>query len=291
MTSLARFALLTSLVASACGGVAIEGFSTDDAGSGGGANGGAGATPGSGSSTATGGTVGAGGKAGIGTGGKLSGTGGKVSRGNGGTVGSGSGPSYGGKASSGGAIGVGGIGVAGAAGAGCCLAYPTCSPGDVQVVGGPCPPDGSCYTVTACCTTIWCRQTSGCIPTMMPCKTGYKETTGPCPSGSSCYQTLNCNALVTCVAPPVYDAGTVDPGCGGGPPRGVRYISTSPEKCKLIDYACPAGTTGYADGCGCGCRQPDACPDYVNCGPSVPPGPQNPYCADTSKCPYSIRAY
>jgi hypothetical protein len=272
MTRVLRIAFFASLVASACGGVAYDGLNDGDAGTGGYAYGGQGAAPGTG------------GKSG-GTGGRVVGAGGKVT--GGGKGGSGNIAGY--ESGPGGSIGIAGYygagGLAGTGGAACCKAIPTCNPGDQQLAGA-CPPDASCYAVTACCTTAWCRHDSTCTPKVSPCLPNDKQIFGSCPAGRSCYQRMVCGSVATCLSGALADGGT----CGGPAPRGVHYVSTSLEKCALIDYACPSGTTGYSDACGCGCRQPDTCPDYVNCQPTPAPGPMNPLCAANGPCPYSIRA-
>jgi hypothetical protein len=275
-----RFALLGSLLASACGGVARDSLYQGEEGTGGsGANGG---DPGDGATAGVGGKIHGGG--GSGTGGKVGGTGGKV--GNGAVTGAG------GKVGGGGFVGTGGAtGIAGTSG-GCCAAAAVCNPGDVQVAGPFfCPPDTSCYQVSVCCSTIWCRRDPTCTLQGAPCQPGEAQigNNTTCPKGGTCYQRAICGNVVTCFASSAQDAGaSADAGCSGPPPRGVHYVSTSLQKCAVIDYACPAGTTGYGDSCGCGCQQNSNCPDYVNCQPG--PGPTSALCADNSICPYSIRA-
>jgi hypothetical protein len=256
-----RLALFSSLLVAACGGVAIERSNEGDAGTGGAAaNGG---HP-SGAAPSTGGKVG---------GGAVTGAGGKV--------GAGGVPGAGGFVGKGGAIGV--------AGGPCCNAKAVCKPGDTEVASPFfCPPGTSCYEVSMCCQNILCRSDPTCTG-VAPCYPGEIQLgdNASCPNGGTCYLHLVCGKPVTCFVP-FQDAGT--PACSGTPPRGVHYVSTSLEKCKLIDYACPAGTMGYSDQCGCGCVQSASCPDYVNCAPMIPPAPTNPLCADSTKCPYSVRA-
>lgn len=261
---LPRIALLTALFAFACGDVARKRFEN--------AKGGAGA--------------GGGARAGsnVGTGGKSAGAGGRVGgSGSGGKVGTGSTPSYGGEAGAGGAIGIDGS--VGSGGGVCCHTNPTCDPGDVQL-GGACPPDSSCYTVTACCNTILCLY-SQC--SVAPCLDGDSVLVdGACPPGRSCYLQAVCNAVFYCVSGGIPDAG--GSGCGLPPPSGVHYFSTSLSECaRRIGYVCPTGTTAYGDDCGCGCIQPQSCPDFVDCAAVIPPGPMDPLCNNPSMCPYTIR--
>ena len=64
------------------------------------------------------------------------------------------------------------------------------------------------------------------------------------------------------------------------------YVAT-PEGCMVIDFACPANTSYFANSCGCGCAQAADCPEWFNC---MPPAP-----CDVAKieaqCPYSGIAY
>ena len=50
------------------------------------------------------------------------------------------------------------------------------------------------------------------------------------------------------------------------------YIGT-PETCPLIHFVCPGDATYFANDCGCGCEQPEDCPEWFNCmpGPGAPP--------------------
>ncbi len=66
-----------------------------------------------------------------------------------------------------------------------------------------------------------------------------------------------------------------------------RYVSTSPDACKALDFMCPENTTQFTDDCGCGCVQDVfECPPTFDCtGPGQMMGSCDP--ALMAKCPYS----
>lgn len=54
----------------------------------------------------------------------------------------------------------------------------------------------------------------------------------------------------------------------------ASYVSTDPMECQVIDFACPEGTLGFQNACGCGCAQSlDACDPVM--------------CMAPAQCPYS----
>ena len=65
------------------------------------------------------------------------------------------------------------------------------------------------------------------------------------------------------------------------------YVSTDPDECALIDYACPDNTVAFVNECGCGCEQNSECPEWFSCMP--------PAQCDVEQiekdCPYSDIAY
>ncbi len=64
-----------------------------------------------------------------------------------------------------------------------------------------------------------------------------------------------------------------------------QYMSTNPQECTLLDYACPEYTTQFANECGCGCEQDASCPEWFSCMPS----PDGNACDEDKikQCPYS----
>jgi hypothetical protein len=55
-----------------------------------------------------------------------------------------------------------------------------------------------------------------------------------------------------------------------------QYMANTPAQCAVIDFACPANTSYFADACGCGCQQDPNCPEVFACAdmssPCNPPG-------------------
>jgi hypothetical protein len=233
----------------------------------------------------SGGKGAAGGKGGASTGGSVS-TGGTDSGGAGGSTGG-----------SGGTTG----------GTGCCLAYPVCPSGEVEISGpAECPPElpGSvCHTVTACCSTIWCATEDQCddIPR---CDPGDAPFSSPCPPVDNCYERTVCGNTTWCVRNPgsagASGAGGTGGGAGTGGSSGSSGMAGAPAcdpetdynrnyvamgaTCFLVDFGCTVATTYFQDDCGCGCEQPSDCPRVLDCSPSNP-------CTQESidRCPFSER--
>jgi hypothetical protein len=64
----------------------------------------------------------------------------------------------------------------------------------------------------------------------------------------------------------------------------LHYILTDPHQCELAEYECPANTTPFQNGCGCGCAQAADCPPSIDCLP----GPTPSDCEYLrQRCPYS----
>jgi hypothetical protein len=66
-----------------------------------------------------------------------------------------------------------------------------------------------------------------------------------------------------------------------------NYVATDPSTCQVIDYTCPPNTTGFSNGCGCGCEQAASCPQWFDC---MPPATCD-AAALQAQCPYSGIAY
>jgi hypothetical protein len=254
--------------------LACSGTSDDSGGSGGSPNAGRGGSTGgssAGGSGGSGGTSGgSGGTAGASTGGSAGSGGSAVTGGSGGASGGTTGGTGGGKAGAGGASGgsTGGTG-GGKAGAGsggvagseaCCLAFPTCGPGEREVQSeADCALIPMCHAVSLCCSTIYCAV-------LTP---GSGGSSGAAGSGGK-------------------GGGSAE--CDPESEHDRDYIGESPAECAVILYACPDHTTAFGNECGCGCEQEESCPEFVDC---MPGGNPNPGCSteERERCPYTDVAF
>lgn len=194
-----------------------------------------------------------------------------------GTGGSGAEPNDGGWATGG--AGTGGAGTGGDGTGGCCLAFPVCDGTDKQIDSeADCPPGANCYSSTICCSTIWCMEEEEPSCDAVPICEEDELEVSECPAGASCIERSICGTTIVCQQ----KEGTCDP--EDEPDR--NYVADSPDTCAVIDYSCPEHTEGFANDCGCGCQQPFACPDYVDCSPGNTP---DPLCS-SEECPYTLRA-
>ncbi len=257
--------------------IACGGRSEDDDGTGG--------SSGSAGSAASSGDAGSAGSKGgsAGTGG--SNRGGTGSGGKGGSVGgssSGGGPSTGGTGAIGGDGGTAGTtpngGVSGTSG-GCCLALPTCAPGQVeQPVDKPCPPGYECEDISICCSTIRCGSPIATCSAYPSCDEGDTQVEGECPPDGACYTSSLCGSTINCR----------DTGCDPESEHNLNYVGMG-DSCALLDFACPEHTNYFHNDCGCGCEQDRSCPAVIDCSPSPEP---NPRCSQEKleRCPYTVIA-
>jgi hypothetical protein len=131
-----------------------------------------------------------------------------------------------------------------------------------------CMPDGNVG-----CTAVWCGD--GCVYA----GTSYQV-------GESFPALDGCN---TCTCEPGGVVGCTKIACACDPSSEWwrKYVAQDPAQCAVIDFACPASTTYFENGCGCGCEQDASCPQVFDCMP--------PAMCDTAaimaKCPYSIIAF
>jgi len=184
-------------------------------------------------------------------------------------------------AAGGGEPGTGGAGAEGGTGGApsCCLAEAVCNDGDVQIESGDdCAIGAECYSSTVCCSTVWCMKHQEFCDAIPICLDGELEVP-ECPEGSACVKREACGTVITCEL-----QGEVV--CDLGPQPDRNYIGHSAVECELIDFTCPAHTTGFSDLCGCGCEQPESCPDWVDCAPGQE---LDPLCS-SEECPYTLRA-
>ena len=155
-----------------------------------------------------------------------------------------------GNASSSGASG--GLGVGGEAGAsGTCVVD-----GVVHAIGEP----------FACeCNTCWCDAYGGISGTLIACNdcvyAGRNHALGEVfPARDGCNQ---------CSCQNFGDVSCTEKACGCQPDKEWyrKYESTNVKACGLLDFECPAGTTYFANDCGCGCEQASSCPEWIDCAP------------------------
>lgn len=184
-----------------------------------------------------------------------------------------------------GGTGTGGAGTGGTSpgdgGAGCCLAVATCDGTDKQVDSeADCPDDRSCYSRTVCCSTVWCVQEAPVCDGFPSCAESEIQVPS-CPAKGDCTERSLCGNTITCMV-----RGSA---CYPGYEPDRDYASESPDMCTVIDYVCPAGTTAFSNDCGCGCEQPEECPDYLNCTPSGDPEDVHDPLCDSDECPYTMR--
>jgi hypothetical protein len=76
--------------------------------------------------------------------------------------------------------------------------------------------------------------------------------------------------------------------CQPGLDKHYAYAAWS-EDCPTFTIYCPEGSSPFGNECGCGCEQPETCPDGVDCMPTGS-GMISHLCAST-ECPFTQRAY
>jgi len=156
----------------------------------------------------------------------------------------------------------------------CCLAEATCDPYDLQLEPGEeCPIGGECYTNTICCSTVTCMEEQALCDAIPVCQEGETEVPS-CPEGSSCVKRALCGTVITCQTE-----------CEDGREPYREYVAFGAD-CQVVDYQCPEHTTSFTNECGCGCEQPETCPEFVDC---MPGGQVDPLCS-SDECPYTTRA-
>jgi hypothetical protein len=161
----------------------------------------------------------------------------------------------------------------------CCLAAAICDDNDLQIESeADCPIGADCYSNTICCDTVWCMEEQALCDGIPVCQEGEVEVPA-CPADASCVKRALCGTVIVCQTSPVECDHEANPN--------LHYVGESAEECQVIDYSCPEHTTGFSNECGCGCEQPDSCPEFVGC---LPGGNVDPLC-NSEECPYTSRAY
>lgn len=81
--------------------------------------------------------------------------------------------------------------------------------------------------------------------------------------GATALDVIDCNGCECLATHDVPSWGCTTKACSCAGLSGAQYVSTDPNECAVIDYACAANTEGFGGECGCGCRQnPDCAPTY-----------------------------
>jgi hypothetical protein len=160
----------------------------------------------------------------------------------------------------------------------CCDGAAACAESETTLeVADDCPMGAECHSVTFCCSTVWCMKPQAPCDGIPSCSDG-ETLVDDCPSDATCVRRAMCGSVITCQLD-----GFVACDLGSQPNR--NYIGSSAESCEGIDFACPEHTLGFSDYCGCGCEQPDTCPEFIDCAPG---GDVDPLC-ESNECPYSQR--
>jgi hypothetical protein len=149
--------------------------------------------------------------------------------------------------------------------------------------------DGESFPATDECNTCWCEASGMVSCTKIGCPIETCEYAGVEHAvGESFPATDGCN---TCTCAEGGDVACTEMACPCDPDTEYnRDYKGDSETCKQIRFSCPDNTTMFSNDCGCGCEQPDTCPEYFNCmpGPDVAPCDAQTLLAE---CPYSGIAY
>lgn len=124
------------------------------------------------------------------------------------------------------------------------------------------------------CTCMAGGVVSSTAVACLPCLYGGKEM----PSGSTFPDRDGCNSC-TCEQATVSCTKTA---CACDPTKEWwrNYVATSGKECMLVDFACDNGTKPFSNDCGCGCEEPNTCPQFAQCDPGYD-------CAKVlADCPY-----
>jgi hypothetical protein len=157
----------------------------------------------------------------------------------------------------------------------CCLAFPTCGPGEQQFASADdCPPDQGCREVTLCCATIYCALGEPQCDGVPACDAGDAQV-DECGDADACYARSRCGTTILCR----------DDACIPDAEYNRKYVGMGSE-CALIDFVCEKNTANFSNECGCGCEQSQDCPRFIDCQPGTD---LNPDCNDRTLalCPYT----
>jgi len=151
--------------------------------------------------------------------------------------------------------------------------------------GEACPVNRECYA------DKWCGQSVQCVKYIEDGTCTEKPTCDPeqmtltslpaCLPGGICEMRSACGKRIMCE--------TFKPGirCQPGVDKNYVYAAFA-EDCPTFSIYCPQGSSPFTDECGCGCAQPEDCPDGVNCMPTT--GSISHLCNTSTQCPFTERA-
>jgi hypothetical protein len=148
----------------------------------------------------------------------------------------------------------------------------------------PCPANRECYA------DDWCGQSIQCVKYVDDGTCTEKPSCDPeqvtlsvgCLRGGICETRSACGKSIVCETKHQGDAA-----CNPGLFR-HRVFAARAQSCSAISIYCPKGSILFSDECGCGCEQPETCPEGVNCQPS---GEIHSELCDSTDCPFTGRAY
>ncbi|WP_434044278.1 MULTISPECIES: hypothetical protein [Sorangium] len=141
---------------------------------------------------------------------------------------------------------------------------------------------GESFPASDGCNTCTCGEDGSVACTEEGCPEGCTYGGVEYQQGDSFGSLDGCN---TCTCTPGGAVACTERYCGCDPSREWwrQYVSTSPEECAVIDFACTGGLTSVSNECGCGCEQDPSCPPSFDCKP--------PLACDLDeiqqRCPYS----
>ncbi|AGP35915.1 hypothetical protein BE04_14910 [Sorangium cellulosum] len=152
----------------------------------------------------------------------------------------------------------------------------TCDPagsGDVgctEISCDGCERDGRTYAVGALvpsgdsCNSCTCSADGSIVCTDAACPEGCTYGGVEYAPGDSFSSLDDCN---TCTCARGGGVSCTERYCGCDPSREWwrQYVSTSPEECAAIDFACTGSLTYVSNECGCGCEQDPSCPPSFDC--------------------------
>jgi len=126
-----------------------------------------------------------------------------------------------------------------------------------------------------CCSTVWCMKEQALCDAIPTCASDETKVEA-CLEGRTCVKRALCGEVIICEKNEAF--------CDLDAQPNRKYLGQGSE-CDSLEISCPMHTTPFDDACGCGCEQPDDCPQSVGC---LPGGGLHPLC-NSDECPYTQR--